>query len=381
MESSSSYKRHTSEMGKDDPDGNLVDDMEEERRNFFKIISAFKYYMHSSMAELKRKERFLQTLPATHQKMLTSYQEHLQNQKRCIEVNAQVIKQIIQDANCLFQNADHNIEPDLQPADGVKLRYQDFQKVQITLKQIFRDWSEQGKLERDQCYRPIIEEITNFFDPAKYDLSKVKILVPGAGLGRLIYELACQGFYCEGNEFSLFMLIASNFVLNRCVVANQCTIYPWVHQVVNNLSQKNQLVPVPFPDISPTKFPPKGTMNMVAGDFLQVYRDEDYWECVATCFFIDCANNIIEFIEAIKKILKPGGIWVNLGPLLYHFSDVPHEGSIEPTYDDLLEIIRSLGFIILKNETNILTTYSQNPTSMHQSHYNSIYLVCQKPNN
>lgn len=79
----------------------------------------------------------------------------------------------------------------------------------------------------------------------------------------------------------------------------------------------------------------------------QVYRDEDYWECIATCFFIDCANNIIEFIEVIKKILKPGGIWVNLGPLLYHFSDVPQEGSIEPTYEDLLEIIRSLGFIIL----------------------------------
>ncbi|KFB43265.1 AGAP007115-PA-like protein [Anopheles sinensis] len=359
----------------------VVEDMEEERKNFFKIIAAFKYYRHSSVAELKRKECFLQTLPASHQDMLHSYQEHLRNLKRCIDMNAQVIKQIIQDANCLFQNADHNIEPDQQPSEGLKIRYQDFQKVQITLKQIFRDWSEHGKLERDQCYKPIIEEITTFFDPTKYDLSKVKILVPGAGLGRLIYELACQGFYCEGNEFSLFMLIASNFVLNRCVIENQCTIYPWVHQFVNNLSKKHQLLPVSFPDVSPTKYPPKGTMNMVAGDFLQVYRDENYWDCIATCFFIDCANNIIEFIEVIKNILKPGGIWVNLGPLLYHFSDVPHEGSIEPTYEDLIEIIRSLGFIILKNETDVMTSYSQNPNSMHQSHYNSIYLVCQKPLN
>ncbi|XP_058066746.1 carnosine N-methyltransferase [Anopheles bellator] len=365
--------------------GVAVDDMEEERKIFFKIIAAFKYYRHSSVIELKRKEGFLQSLPQTHQNMLQNYQEHLRNLKCCIDVNAQVIKQIIQDANCLFQNADHNIEPALQqPSDGrdaVKIRYQDFQKVQITLKQIFRDWSEHGKLERDQCYRPIVEEITKFFDPSKYDLSKVKILVPGAGLGRLTYELACQGFYCEGNEFSLFMLIASNFVLNRCVIEKQCTIYPWVHQFVNNLSLKHQLEPVSFPDVSPTKFPPKGTMNMVAGDFLQVYRDENYWECIATCFFIDCANNIIEFVEVIKKILKPGGIWVNLGPLLYHFSDVPHEGSIEPSYDDLLHIVRSLGFTILRNETDIVTTYSQNPNSMHQSHYNSIYLVCQKPIN
>lgn len=56
----------------------------------------------------------------------------------------------------------------------------------------------------------------------------------------------------------------------RCVIENQCTFYPWVHQYVNNLSRGNQIEAVTFPDVSPTKFPPKGTMNMVAGDFLQV---------------------------------------------------------------------------------------------------------------
>uniref|UniRef100_A0A4Y0BFT7 N2227 domain-containing protein n=1 Tax=Anopheles funestus TaxID=62324 RepID=A0A4Y0BFT7_ANOFN len=159
----SSASNNTKEALKEDSEISVSEDMEEERKNFFKIIAAFKYYRHSSIAELKRKETFLQTLPPAHQKMLSNYQEHLQNLKRCIDVNAQVIKQIIQDANCLFQNADHNIEPDLQPSDGMKLRYQDFQKVQITMKQIFRDWSEQGKLERDQCYTPIIDEITKFF--------------------------------------------------------------------------------------------------------------------------------------------------------------------------------------------------------------------------
>lgn len=56
------------------------------------------------------------------------------------------------------------------------------------------------------------------------DISKIRILVPGAGLGRLTYELAYRGYYCEGNEFSLFMLVASNFVLNKCIVENQYTI-------------------------------------------------------------------------------------------------------------------------------------------------------------
>jgi carnosine N-methyltransferase len=48
---------------------------------------------------------------------------------------------------------------------------------------------------------------------------------------------------------------------------------------------------------------------------------------VVTCFFIDCANNIIEFIETIFRILKPGGSWINLGPLLYHFSETNGENN------------------------------------------------------
>lgn len=357
-----------------------VDAEEEERKNFCNIINAFKCYRACSLNHMNQREGYINSLPSSHQEMLVEYREHLQKMRYCIDANYKVIKHIIQDADCLFYNEIDNVQH-RQPIGAPKVRSQDIQKVQITLKQIFRDWTAEGHLEREQCYRPIIEEITSFFDPQKCDVENIKVLVPGAGLGRLIYEIAYQGYYCEGNEFSLFMLIASNFVLNRCVIENQCTFYPWVHQYVNNLTRNNQIEAITFPDISPTKFPPKGTMNMVAGDFLQVYRDKDYWDCVATCFFIDCANNIIEFVEVIHSILKPGGIWINLGPLLYHFSDVPNEQSIEPTYEDLVVIIRSVGFIILKNKTDVLTKYAQNPTSMHQSEYKSIYLVCQKPDN
>jgi len=45
----------------------------------------------------------------------------------------------------------------------------------------------------------------------------IRILVPGAGLGRLAFEIARRGYTCQGNEFSLFMLFASNFMLNKWV--------------------------------------------------------------------------------------------------------------------------------------------------------------------
>lgn len=43
----------------------------------------------------------------------------------------------------------------------------------------------------------------------------------------------------------------------------------------------------------------------------------DSWDCVATCFFIDTAHNVIEYVERIWKILKPGGVWINLGESIY----------------------------------------------------------------
>ena len=47
------------------------------------------------------------------------------------------------------------------------------------------------------------------------DVSKLSVLVPGAGLGRLAWEIARLGYMCQGNEWSFFMLFSSNFVLNR----------------------------------------------------------------------------------------------------------------------------------------------------------------------
>merc|ERR1712139_426451 len=77
-------------------------------------------------------------------------------------------------------------------------------RVQTTLKQITRDWSEYGKDERDASYGPVIAAIQQ--QNSKNKISK--ILVPGCGLGRLVFDLACLGYHVTGNEFSLFMIFA-----------------------------------------------------------------------------------------------------------------------------------------------------------------------------
>jgi carnosine N-methyltransferase len=267
------------------------------------------------------------------------------------------------------------------PNELLQIADPDSDKVHVTLKQIVRDWTDLGAAERNESYKPILDELKEHFDFDNMEKNQHKVLVPGAGLSRLVYEISLRGFYCEGNEFSLFMLIASNFLLNRCLVDNAFEIFPYCHQFVNNMRPQDPLISCNFPDISPFVHPPKGEMNMIAGDFVQVYgqaTQHNEWDCIVTCFFIDCANNIVEFIEIIHKILKKNGVWINLGPLLYHFCDVPNELSIEPSYEDVHHIIEKTGFQFLKEDKNVKTSYSQNPASMAHLNYSSVFFVVKK---
>lgn len=51
--------------------------------------------------------------------------------------------------------------------------------------------------------------------------ARINVLVPGAGLGRLVFDLAYNGFAAQGNEWSVFMLLASNLILNGFVRSQQ----------------------------------------------------------------------------------------------------------------------------------------------------------------
>lgn len=77
---------------------------------------------------------------------------------------------------------------------------------------------------------------------------------------------------------------------------------------------------------------------MVAGEFMHVYRTKGHfnsWDSIVTCFFIDTANNVISYIEAIHDILKVGGVWINFGPLEYHFTKINQEVSIELSWEEI----------------------------------------------
>jgi hypothetical protein len=72
-----------------------------------------------------------------------------------------------------------------------------------------------------------------------------------------------------------------------------------------------------------------------------------------TCFFIDTANNILEYVRLLNYLLKPGGSWINFGPLLYHYSEMDHELSVELSYEELRATFEPLGFKLVKEQVQI----------------------------
>lgn len=124
-----------------------------------------------------------------------------------------------------------------------------------------------------------------------------------------------------------------------------------------------------------------GLLSMAAGDFLEVYNKTDCLEafdCVATVFFIDTARNIMAYLRTIHRVLKQGGIWINYGPLLYHFADNPNEQSISLPYEEIRRLLDKFSFIVEHESLDNETSYAQNDKSMLQYKYKCAYWVCRK---
>jgi carnosine N-methyltransferase len=87
----------------------------------------------------------------------------------------------------------------------------------------------------------------------------------------------------------------------------------------------------------------------------EVYARPEYqgtFDAVVTCFFIDTAHNIIGYLEVIHGVLKPGGIWIHLGPLLWHWADGSWDDlSIELSLADVQQVAQLLGFELVQQQS------------------------------
>ncbi|CAF9906576.1 MAG: hypothetical protein GOMPHAMPRED_004792 [Gomphillus americanus] len=393
----------------------------EELQVLYKTIDSFYQYRRQSHFNIThtRRQNFY-ALPPEHQRMLAqepfNFQDRFDAIDDAIDANAKIADHILMHALRSFgfdgQDGIHGNEiwqSTCEPNDLIK--------ASTIINQFYRDWSAEGAVERDVHYAPVLRDLDRVFADVA-DKSNLKILVPGAGLGRLVFDICMAGYNVEGNEISYHALLASAWVMNSLSAGDKFALFPFASRFSNQLEFAQQLKAVEIPDVhvsteirqaaeSQPAGQSGGTISMSASDFLTAYKQpehKDLYDAVVTVFFIDTAPNLLRYIETISHTLKPGGYWINLGPLLWHFEDktppsaneegqpvvngashstpagIEEAGSVELTLHDVMRIIVRMGFQVTSMETRSENQagYIQQPISMLQSLYRVAQFVARK---
>merc|ERR1712098_162076 len=104
-------------------------------------------------------------------------------------------------------------------------------------------------------------------------------------------------------------------------------------------------------------------------------------DIVITCFFIDTAQNLLDYIEVIYGCLRKSGCWINIGPLSYHWSDAKtylhtEELSIELALHDIVYLSTKIGFSLMYFELVKNIHFSDNTLSMlHLAHRCALFTM------
>ncbi|KAF2665516.1 N2227-domain-containing protein [Microthyrium microscopicum] len=371
-----------------------------------RVINSFcGYGVHHHRLITDSRRRAFFALPSRHQQILTgkpfNMLERFQKIENAIDTNADCARDIMRTGmqwtglgrilEAMDEASTSNpfvIDPQtgLPAVPGLESSpsFLDFSKASSTIRHLYREWSSEGARERSICFDPLLQYLENYYSGIPREKRhQIKILNPGSGLGRFVFDLGCLGFEAEGIEISYHMVFGSMHLLNATQKAEQYRIYPFVLNGSNHLSEDNRLRQVMVPDIHPaavqaavshlSEVPISQRLGISSGDFSVVFNTPEnrgQYDVLATVFFLDTAKNPLAYMETAANCVKPGGLWMNLGPLKWHFenesdaasSDGPAEknieqdrgignpGAVELVEADILQLLSSFGFEIIHYE-------------------------------
>ena len=311
-------------------------------------------------------------------------------------------------------------------------------KVDSVLKSVYRDWSAGGREERSVVYEKLLGALDRHL-PLRTDDSASnpppKVAVPGSGLGRLAFEIYSKGYSSQGSDFSLPMLLASDFILNGCSGQDphqQFAISPFLSETSNVKSLQDRLRTVIIPDVAAAEVSHdsdlKPDFSMLAGEFLSLYShflpgnslDDDVIEsgsnekfnAVVCSYFIDTAPSLPHYLITIYHMLEKGGLFINFGPMMWHWTghgtvipddvdvaetpfnqgdfisanhkhrtshlDQRYLQSVDFTWEETRLMILNSGFEFLEEEFDISTRYTSDKLNMKKVQFDCIFFVARK---
>lgn len=279
--------------------------------------------------------------------------------------------------------------------------------VSQSLKHFVRDWAVSGANERNAAFPCILKALMNLQRNHRGQ-ERLKVVLPGAGLGRLGHEVAklggeynpkyylclpvsgkshsatgLPGFDVTNNEWSMYQNIAYRFLENN-PRRDGSVIHPFIDSWSHHRTTADMLRAVSFPEVSLNS----SAVVLVEGDFTTVFHDNtSAFDIVITHFFIDTARNLVSYLDTIFRILKPGGYWINLGPLLY--GSAPF---VQLSLDEIITVAEAMGFVFQeapvecgtvslpgKAVRGLEAVYGFDETALTKNAYDAQFWVAQRP--
>lgn len=342
------------------------------------VESLKNYQVNSKLVNDRRRDLF---------KLMSSKQQKICNQVGYSDKLKKVDSAIAENYKFINDVANYTIEKYGISTEDFEL-LGELRKKSITSSSNYRVIEALGHYTRDWQPNNIGLELLPIYEYISLQLSAIIpmesqketcLVFPGSGLGRLAHEFAGWGYgSVHSIEFSGLMNAFVDF--NYSVPSRDAyTLFPYIHTCSDFYSTESQLRTFEF---KPLGSKPEN-LHLHQEDFRNFdipNRDSYKNIVVVTAFFIDTAENLMEYLDKIEKLVSPNGkvqrgYWINVGPLKYGSA-----AQVELNADELKEVRQCLGWkdynstytiydkLSLGNQTG-LVGYLTDEESMWQGYY------------
>lgn len=411
-----------------------------------RCLRTFRLYRQYAARVAKQMRLQGQLVPEAHLDLIdrSSFESRAVELEKCAAANANFVESCAEYVKeewwprcmgCAYEDAGSDLSDTIDADDEAGLN-----TFEMTLSSMVREWSSEGVAARAGTFKPLVGALTKHFPTAAVEKYKTKVLVPGSGLGRLGLDCTAAGFDVEVNELDVLQVLVADFILTQGDASEPFELYPFFGEPCNHACWEDRVRVVHVPDVTPFELrgwrPPAengssdadidlAPYETAVGDFTALYGEQadmqnaadskggnisdensqgestsnaGTFDAVAGSFFVDTSPLVFEYIKAMRRVLKPGGLWCNLGPLEWAWgshgepawallaassgkeneSDMRLAGAVDLAWPDLKAAIVRAGFEFLDEEIREKCRYKGDTKSLVQFEFRCIYFVARR---